>query len=228
VINDCSNTSDGFGNVASDTRTELNIAYTTSYGYDAGNRITSITYPNGRQVNYTRDARGNIQFASMSLAGNTTPLITAATYRPDGLPLARTFGDGLTDTRVYDTQGRLREQYLGSVDTRLYAFDANGNLTGLQSLPQVGAYQYDALDRLKQEDLTTQALTTTTWTYDANGNRKTQNTGSYSYLANSNRLTSTPPGAISLDAAGNSLDGENPGENPGQIYFPPLRVQQRR
>jgi len=196
---------DGYGNIVSHARVELGVTYTTRYTYDAGNRITSLTYPNGRAVNITRDGRGNILASSMTLHGVTTPLVSGGVFRPDGLPTSRSFGNNLTDIRIYDTQGQLREQYLGSADTRLYAFDANGNLTGLQSLPQVGAYQYDALDRLKKEDRTTQATTTTNWTYDANGNRKTQNTGSYAYLANSNRLTTAPGGAISLDAAGNTL-----------------------
>jgi RHS repeat-associated protein len=198
-------TYDAFGNVATHRRTELSVAYTTSYGYDPGNRIITITYPNGRQVSHARDARGNIQATSMTLYGVSTPLVSGGVFRPDGLPLTRTFGNGLADTRLYDTQGRLRELYLGNADTRLYAYDANGNLTGKQTLPEVGAYAYDALDRLKQEDRTTQATVTTNWTYDANGNRKTQNLGSYAYLASSNRLQSAPGGAITLDAAGNTL-----------------------
>ena len=196
---------DGFGNVATHLRTELGVAYTTSYGYDAGNRITSITYPNGRVVNTTRDVRGNIQAASMILNGVTTALISGGVFRPDGLPTSRSFGNGLTDIRAYDTQGRLRELYLGSADTRLFSYDANGNLTGKQTLPEVGAYTYDTLNRLKQETRTTQGAATTTWTYDANGNRKTQNTGAYAYLAASNRLTTALGSAITLDAAGNTL-----------------------
>ena len=196
---------DAFGNVATHRRTELSVAYTTRYGYDPGHRVTSITYPNGRHVSYTRDARGNILAASMALNGVTTPLVSDGAFLPDGLPRTRRFGNGLTDTRAYDTQGKLRELYLGNADTRLYAYDANGNLTGKQTLPEVGAYAYDALDRLKKEDRTTQATVTTNWNYDANGNRKTQNLGSYAYLASSNRLQSAPGGAITLDAAGNTL-----------------------
>jgi RHS repeat-associated protein len=196
---------DGFGNLVTDRRTELNIVYTTSYAYDAGNRVTAITYPNGRQVSYTRDAKGSIQTTSMTLAGTTTTLVSTANYRPDGLPTSRAFGNGLADIRAYDTQGRLRELYLGSADTRLYGYDANGNLTSLQSLPEVNSWSYDFLNRLKQEVRNPGATITTLWTYDANGNRKTQNTGTYSYLASSNRLTNTPNGSISLDAAGNTL-----------------------
>ena len=42
-------------------------------------------------------------------------------------------------------------------------------------------------------------------THDPNGNRKTENVGTYAYLANSNRLTTAPGGAITLDAAGNTV-----------------------
>jgi RHS repeat-associated protein len=68
----------------------------------------------------------------------------------------------------------------------------------------VDSWSYDFLNRLKQEDRNPGTVATTTWTYDANGNRKTQNTGTYSYLAATNRLTTTPNGGISLDAAGNT------------------------
>lgn len=196
---------DAFGNIVTQTHTELNISYTTRYSYDAGNRVISITYPNGRVVNYGRDALGRIAIASMTFNSVNTTLVTSAAYRPDGLVAGLAFGNGLTDTRLYDTQGRLREQYLGNADTRLYAYDANGNLTGLQSLPQVGAYSYDALNRLSRDQITSPPTSDTAFTYDANGNRKTENTGTYAYLTGSNRLTSVPGGSISLDATGNTL-----------------------
>jgi RHS repeat-associated protein len=199
---------DAFGNVVTDTRTELGVAYTTSYAYDAGNRVISITYPDGRQVSYTRDIKGEIQTVSMNEQGVITTLVSASSYRPDGLLLTRSFGNGLTDTRAYDLQGRLVNGFLGSLDTRVYSYDANGNLTSLQSMPQVGAYQYDALNRLNHEDLTTQATTTTAWTYDGNGNRLTQNAGAYSYTSATNRLTQSPDGTLTLDASGNTTSDE--------------------
>ena len=196
---------DGFGNVVLERRTELGVNYTTRYTYDAGNRVVSLTYPNGRGVNYTRNLKGDVVAVNMTLNGVNTTLISSLSYRPDGLPLSLAFGNNLTDTRTYDTQGRLTYQSIGTADTRLYTYDANGNLTKLQSLPQVGTYTYDVLDRLKQEDRTTQGTVSSTWTYDLNGNRKTENSGTYAYLANSNRLQSTPSGTISLDAMGNTL-----------------------
>lgn len=63
------------------------------------------------------------------------------------------------------------DQSLGSADTRVYAYDFNGNLTQKQTLPEVGTYAYDALDRLTQESATGATPDANTYTYDPNGNR---------------------------------------------------------
>lgn len=196
---------DAFGNLLVQTHTELNVAYTTRYTYDAGNRVSSITYPDGRVVSTPRDALGRITDVSTSVNGTAATIASARSFRPDGLLLGQRFGNGLDEVRQYDLQGRLTYQSLGSADTRLYDYDANGNLKTLQSLPLVGVYGYDALDRLSQDQRTTTATTSSSFTYDANGNRQSENLGTYSYLANSNRLSTTPTGGITLDAAGNTL-----------------------
>jgi RHS repeat-associated protein len=196
---------DAFGNALVHTHTELGITYNTFYSYDAGNRITSITYPDGRVVNTPRDVLGRITAVTSSVNGSAVTLAGNRSFRPDGLLLGQSFGNGLNELRQYDTQGRLTYQSLASADTRLYGYDANGNLTSEQSLPQVGAYAYDALNRLTQDAITSTPASTLTLTYDGNGNRLSENTGSYAYLATSNRLTTTPAGSISLDAAGNTV-----------------------
>jgi YD repeat-containing protein len=195
----------GFGNLSVQTHTELGIAYTTRYGYDAANRVISITYPDGRVINTPRDVLGRITSVATSVNGAAVTIAGSRSFRPDGLLLGQSFGNGLNEVRQYDTQGRLTYQSLGSADTRLYGYDANGNLKGLQSLPLFGVYNYDGLDRLSLDQRTTTATTSSSFTYDANGNRKSENTGSYAYLANSNRLSTTPSGSITLDNAGNTL-----------------------
>ena len=196
---------DAFGNQTVQTHVELGITYSTFYTYDAGNRVTSITYPGGRVVNTPRDVLGRITSVTTTVNGTAATIASARSFRPDGLLLSQNFGNGLNEARQYDTQGRLTYSALGSADTRLYTYDANGNLKGLQSLPQVGAYTYDALDRLSLDQRTTTATTSSAFTFDANGNRKSENLGAYTYLANSNRLSTTPAGSITLDNAGNTL-----------------------
>jgi RHS repeat-associated protein len=44
------------GNITTDTRTIAGLVHTTAYLYDGADRITQITYPSGRIVNYVRDS----------------------------------------------------------------------------------------------------------------------------------------------------------------------------
>jgi RHS repeat-associated protein len=198
---------DAFGNVLSKTHIELSRTYVTAYTYDAADRVTSMTYPDGRLVTYGRDSLGRISAINSTLNGTAQNLVSGRTYRPDGLLLAQNFGNGLTEARQYDLQGRLTYQSLGTADTRIYAYDANGNLTGKQTLPDVASYGYDALDRLTAE---TTLSGNDAFTYDANGNRlsgllNNGNTQAYSYEGGSNRLSRRGNKTMTLDPAGNTL-----------------------
>src|SRR5581483_8555751 len=90
---------DGFGNLIQQTKTELGTSYTTSYTYDAANRVASLTYPDNRVVNYTRDSLGRIQSVTTTVNASTQTIITNRTYRPDGLPTGQTYGNGLSEVR---------------------------------------------------------------------------------------------------------------------------------
>ncbi len=185
------------------------MSYPTQYTYDPADRISSITYPDGRVVNYTRDSLGRITTVSTTVNGSSQNIVSARTYRPDGLLTGETFGNGISETRQYDLQGRPTLQFLGNADTRVYSYDPNSNLTQEQSLPQVGNYMYDSLDRLNQETLTAKNTENLNYGYDANGNRSTlttnNKTGFYNYTPNSNRLVNTPQGSVTLDSMGNTL-----------------------
>ncbi len=214
---------DAFGNLLTQTHTELNVTYTTRYTYDAGNRITSIVYPDNRTVTYQRDVLGRITSVATPVNGTATTVVGARSFRPDGLLLTQTFANGINEVRQYDTQGRLTYQSLATADTRLYAYDANGNLKGLQSLPQVGSYGYDALDRLTAQTLNTAPYAAT---YDPNGNRLTATAPGQSarlaYAAQANRLTQVTinavPYALTLDAAGNTTGIGSPQGTAGLAY----------
>jgi RHS repeat-associated protein len=193
---------DAFGNVTQQAHTELGVTYTTGYTHDAGDRVTAITYPDGRRVTYTRDALGRITAVTATVNGVATVIASGRTYRADGLLTAQTYGNGLPEVRQYDLQGQLTYQSLGQADTRVYAYDPNGNLTQKQTLPEVADYGYDPLDRLRQ---TTRDGGSDGYTYDGNGNRLSDTQGMYIYLPDSNRLSTAPTGTITLDPAGNTL-----------------------
>jgi RHS repeat-associated protein len=194
---------DAFGNLVTQTRVELGVTYTTRFAYDAGNRVISITYPDNRVVTYTRDSLGRVSAATTTVNGSSQPILTGRSYRPDGLMTTQTFGNGLVESRVHDLQGRLTSQLLSGADNRLYAYDANSNLTSITSASQASAYLYDALDRMTLDQYATSTLA---FNYDPNSNRLGDGIGTYNYLANSNRLQTSPSGSITLDAAGNTLN----------------------
>lgn len=164
---------DAFGNIATHTKTELGITYTTRYTYDAADRILSLTYPDNRIVNYTRNGIGRITAMQTTVNGVVTPLTTNRTYRADGLLLTQTYGNGLAEVRNYDQRGQLTYQSLGTADTRVHTYDANGNLTRLQTLPADARFNYDPLDHLAggNDNAANPLSYLYNYVYDKNGNR---------------------------------------------------------
>ncbi|MDZ4291204.1 MAG: hypothetical protein U1C47_04690, partial [Hydrogenophaga sp.] len=188
---------DGFGNIARTVRTEGGIEYTTNYEYDPEDRLTALIYPSGRRIEYDRDILGRITAVRAEVAGTMQPLLSAIRYRPDGQIISARHGNGLTQTRRHDQQGRLREQHLfddsgTTLDLRQYAYDPAGNLIARTGSPGDQHYDYDELDRLIGQRI---AANDQDWqyAYDPNHNRQ-QRTDSvlnevYGYRTNSNRLT---------------------------------------
>ena len=116
---------DSFGNVTSVERLNAGVTYTTGYGYDAGDRVTSITYPTGLVVTYSRDALGRTTQVSSDQHGT---ILNNITYRATGQIDSRDFANGLSESRGYDLTGRLTGQNIGSTAIT-YGYDAAGNLT---------------------------------------------------------------------------------------------------
>ncbi|MHB8348636.1 MAG: hypothetical protein ACYDHM_16115 [Acidiferrobacterales bacterium] len=105
------------------------------------------TTPDGRVVTYTRDALERITSVTATVHGTMVTLVTQMTWCADNLLSSETWVNGLGETRDYDYAGRLTTQTIGT-DTRVYGYDANGNLTSLQTLPAVDCYGYDRVDRI--------------------------------------------------------------------------------
>jgi RHS repeat-associated protein len=92
-------------------------------------------------------------------------------------------------------------QTIGTVDNRIYSYDANGNVTSFTGNAASASYGYDGLDRLTQD---TSSLSTSSFTYDANGNRlSSAGPWMYSYVPQSNRLQKWGSLNVVLDEAGN-------------------------
>ena len=191
---------DAFGNVVSQKRTELGVSYTTSYAWDREDMLMQITLPRGRVVDYSKDSIRRLQGISATVNGTKQNVVSDISYRADGLMLGCTYGNGLTDSRAYDLQGRLTSQSLKSanstVDQRSYGYDVKSNITSISVNGNARSYGYDALDRLMQE-LYQPDDESSSYGINLNHNRQTgveQPGGareSYGYLDGSNRLLRT-------------------------------------
>jgi RHS repeat-associated protein len=124
---------------------------TTYYAYDSRDRLTDLTYPDGRKLIYTYDLHGNRTSLLVQLGSSS--LKTSYTY--DALNRLET---------VTDPQGRIYA----------YGYDGNGNHTKL-SYPNgiITTYDYDALNRLtglttKKDSLAVQSYA---YTLGPTGNR---------------------------------------------------------
>ena len=175
-------------------------------------RVLTITYPDNRVVTYTRDILGRITHISHTHNGTTTVLTQNRTYRADGLLTAQTFGSGLTESRGYDTQGRMTTWTLGG-ETRTYTYDANSNVATRTTPTESRTYVHDTEDRLTEDRLTAGSGSTNTMGYDLNGNRTSLNGTTYGYTPNTNRLTQVGTSSLTLDPAGNTTQDAD-----GQTY----------
>jgi RHS repeat-associated protein len=169
---------DAYGNRLVESRTQDNATYRTEYSFDAGNRVTSMTYPNGRVVSYQRDSIGRISSVDSMLGNAAQAVVHSRAYRADRLLIRQTFGNGLNESRDYDTQGRLINHVIGGHEARSFIYDANGNVTAIFNAQKPTEYEYDSLNRLTGEssivagignDSPTHPLTL--WMYDENSNR---------------------------------------------------------
>lgn len=168
-------------------------AFTTSYTWTPFDQPSTITSPSGRVVTYSYDAIGRVSGVS---SGSQT-LVSGRTYRADGSLASQTFGNGIVESRTYDTAGRLVTWQIGGIETRSYGRDPNGNITSITAGGVTRSYGYDAIDRLLSEP-------GQSFAWDANGNRTSDAAGSYAYQAATNRMTSSPAGSVGIDAAGNT------------------------
>ncbi|MBI5389131.1 VCBS repeat-containing protein [Candidatus Woesearchaeota archaeon] len=124
--------------------------YTTLYDYDAMDRITAKTLPNGRTIRYNYNAQGRLSALF--------PLMTTISYNELGLPTLREYANGIATGIVYDQRTFRLKSIISSLlqgsQTRLqqmeYAYDAAGNVYEINdSISQKHyTFTYDDLNRL--------------------------------------------------------------------------------
>jgi RHS repeat-associated protein len=198
-------TYDAWGRVTGKGQTVGTVTKSVGYAYTNGDLVT-LTTPSGQTLTYGYNT--NHQLISITLNGSTT-LLNTVTYEPLGPVNGWTWGNGTSLTRTYDTDGVILQISAAGVKTLTY--DDALRITGLSGT-STGAsnwtYGYDLLDRITSG---VGGSTTRGWTYDANGNRKSE-TGSaastYTISGTKNRISSITgalPRTYTYDAAGHVL-----------------------
>jgi len=207
---------------------------TTSYTYDSMNGMTQVTLWNGQSIDYSYDLSGNVTgittaFGTTSYTYDLLGRISSATSEDDisvsytydaiGNVATVTYSNGLVTTYTYDSCNRLILQVTKTAlgdETASYAYTYGkaGEVLSVTESNRSVTYAYDACYRLVEENVTNADGTgsQTTYTYDANSNRLTKTADgvvtSYSYN-DYNQLTSETTEGITknytYDANGNRI-----------------------
>lgn len=234
------------GNMVQRKQTILGASgITTAFAYDLADRITRITYPSGREVDYGRDAQGRVTSVATraSSGGATQTLLSDGLYDPFGALATATFGNGQLYKQTRDANGRLTgRRYRSGAGTTLwsvgYGYDADDNITSITDLVNASrtlTYQYDGVDRLARTDVASGSIQREDFIHDLGGNRvrverralptdptpASQDT--YSRTAGTNRIASitTPAGTRTFtpDARGNLSSEDRPGTDDVMVGY---------
>ena len=135
---------------------------TSTYSYDTTNLVTSVTDGEGRRVDYTYNANGNVVQVTENPLDAANKAITTFTYDNN---------NNLTQVKDANTNKA------NGTATWVYTYDVNGNITNMK-LPenQTASYTYDSQNNLvKEQDFNSNVSTSD---YDLKNNQ-TESTDPY-------------------------------------------------
>ncbi len=200
---------DARGNRVHKTTTVDGHTFELAYAYDLSDQLTGVTYPDGMQVKYQRDATGRVVSVHVIRNGVSQALADNVSYEPFGPMTALTYGNGLTESRTYDKAYRLTGIDVPGVMQWSLTDDANDNITNIADALNSGdsqTFTYDPLNRLATAQ---GSYASQSYHYDLDGNRTSLTEAgtveSYSYGSASNRLLTAGTQPFQYDAAGNTV-----------------------
>ena len=201
---------DNRGRMVGKTAIVNGVTYPLSRTYTAGGRLSTITYPSGRSLNYARYPNGKIQGVYTTYTSTTTTLVENLAYKPFGKPTGLTTGSGGTVNNQSSDCDCLEVANPGEPMEQVYTYDENRNLTAIRGTNTPWFNQdfgYDALNRLTSA---TGHYGTIGYTYDRVGNRMTRTiegqTDTYTYITGTSKLqeiTGANPIVFTHDVNGN-------------------------
>jgi RHS repeat-associated protein len=190
--------------------------YSISQTYDSVGRPSTTVYPTGFQTNNVYSSFGAIKEVRRADSGLNDLYWQADSYAVDGRVNGETYGNGLTNDRVYSqATGRLLAAAVGLAPTNgiqylTYSYDQIGNVLSRADGPtgRSETFVYDTLDRLTSDALS--GGSTVTVSYSANGNIKNKSdVGNYTYgaTAGPHALTGVSGGSLGTQTYTYDLNG---------------------
>jgi RHS repeat-associated protein len=193
------------------------LAHTTGYAWDAADRLRTLHYPSGWQLQYAADPTGVVRALSFTGPAGTAILMHQIEWEPFGPPRSWRWGYGgqPLHTIERDVDGRVVRQRLGpwlrdiryDSSDRLVTMQHRVASSGTASSAFDQSFGYDAAGRLTRWVL---GGGISSATYDANGNRTSVvfQGGAATWLgreSGTNRLSilADPLRTAQYDAAGN-------------------------
>ncbi len=154
--------------------------YVVKYAYDAADRLTTLTYPDGYIVKYAYDQASNV--TSVTDGGGHTVASNFA-YTASGRLLGLTYGNGTHSSYTYDVLDRMTNlQTAGPTNAGLqnltYAYDADSNVATIQD-PVNGFNQQFGYDPMNRLISAVGGYGTENYTYDGVGNLLTKGTAKF-------------------------------------------------
>ncbi|MEX2142570.1 MAG: RHS repeat-associated core domain-containing protein [Pirellulales bacterium] len=208
--------------------TASDVTGTTALADDAADRLTKITYPSGRSLEFTYDENGrrtrsvdqhgftvNYEYDAggrlSRLADGSGGTIVGYTYDEAGRLSRKELGNGTFTTYEYDLAGQLAHLVNhapgGAVNSRFdYTYSLLGQVTSIATLEGVTTYGYDATAQLTS--VTLPGGRTIQYRYDAEGNRTSvvDAAASTAYQTNDlNQYTAVGNETLTYDADGNLI-----------------------
>jgi len=236
---------DQLGNLLTDTRTTSAATLTTTYTYDAANRIASVTYPSGAAVVYTRDTMGRVASVSAQPSGGASTLVASSiAYKPFGPDAGLRYGSAGQQTRSFDQDyrltnvtdiGTIRRGLARVAENLSYAYYPTNNVQAIADAVTAGNSQSFGYDSLQRLSTAAGGYGSFGFTYDGDGNQLSQTQGStttnYGYGTGSDLLGTISVGGVQTQAIGYTADGRiaslSPGiQAPGGQYITSLNYNQ--
>jgi RHS repeat-associated protein len=141
------------GRVVNDAKFITNAGtFTTSFGYDAMDRVLTTTYPTNEVVTQTYNAMGALE--NLRSASNNQWYASNLDYNANGSIALLKLGNNLTTNYTYfPTNFRLQSLKVGTLLSLTYKYDNVGNVMSITdtasfATPQYQRFTYDSLDRL--------------------------------------------------------------------------------